>query len=160
MTSAQERFGSARVARLATVGSNPAGSNPVGSNTVESNTVGSETVPHLVPIVFALDSDGRTDAIYSCVDHKPKRTQRLRRLANIAANPAVSLLVDHYDDDWTALWWVRVDGRAAVVDADSPAGSTAIDVLAEKYAQYRTDRPDGPVIVVRDLRWHEWVARP
>ncbi|MGC5257047.1 TIGR03668 family PPOX class F420-dependent oxidoreductase [Gordonia sp. DT218] len=138
MTSARERFEAARVARLA--------------------TVGEAAVPHLVPIVFTLAPDD--DILYSCVDHKPKRTRRLRRLANITANPSVSLLVDHYADDWTALWWVRVDGRADVVDADTTVGACAIDLLAEKYPQYRVERPDGPVIVVRDLVWQEWAARP
>ena len=66
--------------------------------------------PHLVPVVFAL----RDDVIYTAVDAKPKTTQRLRRLANIERNPQVSLLVDHYADDWTQLWWVRADGVAAI----------------------------------------------
>ncbi|GAB89284.1 hypothetical protein GORHZ_055_00690 [Gordonia rhizosphera NBRC 16068] len=126
------------MARLATVG--------VGDGAV---------VPHLVPVVFALDDD----VIYTCVDHKPKRTTHLRRLANIAANPAVSLLVDHYSDDWDALWWVRVDGRAEVVDPDSADGVRGIDRLAEKYAQYREKRPAGPVIVIGHLGWHTWSAR-
>lgn len=137
MTSPRDRFAAARVARLATTGENR---------------------PHLVPIVFAVDPDG--DIVYTCVDHKPKRTRALRRLANIAANPAVSILVDHYADDWDALWWVRVDGVAEVVDATSTAGARGIDVLAGKYPQYRDRRPDGSVIVVRDLSWHEWAARP
>ncbi|GAA3722172.1 TIGR03668 family PPOX class F420-dependent oxidoreductase [Gordonia hankookensis] len=153
MSSARERFGAARVARLATVGEAAEGT---GADTSGSGATG--TAPHLVPIVFALAPDA--DVVYSCVDHKPKRTRRLRRLANITANPAVSLLVDHYADDWTALWWVRVDGLADVVDADTATGVAAIDLLSEKYPQYRTRRPDGPVIVVRDLVWHEWAARP
>ncbi|MCX2965667.1 TIGR03668 family PPOX class F420-dependent oxidoreductase [Gordonia aquimaris] len=134
--SARDRFASARVARLA--------------------TVGADARPHLVPVVFALVDD----IVVSCVDHKPKRTQRLRRLANIAANPAVSLLVDHYTEEWAALWWVRVDGRADVVDAESELGARAIDRLAAKYSHYRADRPDGPVIVVRDLAFHSWAATP
>ena len=76
-------------------------------------TVSPSTKPHLVPVVCALDDD----VIYTCVDHKPKRTTALRRLANIADNPAVSLLADTYSDNWDELWWVRVDGRAHVVDA-------------------------------------------
>ena len=67
--------------------------------------------PHLVPIVFAYD-EGR---LYTAVDRKPKSTFRLKRLRNIEANPDVSVLVDHYDDDWTALWWVRIDGTASVI---------------------------------------------
>jgi PPOX class probable F420-dependent enzyme len=76
--------------------------------------------PHLVPVVFALvtdpqgaeDAEDAEDVVYTAVDAKPKTTRRLRRLANIEGNPEVSLLVDHYADDWTRLWWVRVDGVA------------------------------------------------
>ncbi|MEV0946933.1 TIGR03668 family PPOX class F420-dependent oxidoreductase [Rhodococcus sp. NPDC049939] len=132
---AVEQFASARVARLATVG--------LGS------------VPHLVPIVFALDSE----TIYSSVDHKPKRTTALRRLQNIAANPAVSVLVDHYDEDWNQLWWVCVNGQAEILDAGTPEGICALDVLAAKYPQYVERRPEGPVIAVRSLRWHHWSAQ-
>ena len=90
-------------------------------------TVSPSTKPHLVPVVCALDDD----VIYTCVDHKPKRTTALRRLANIADNPAVSLLADTYSDNWDELWWVRVDGRAHVVDAAESVGSHGIDTLAE-----------------------------
>jgi PPOX class probable F420-dependent enzyme len=128
------RFAAARVARLA--------------------TAGADGVPHLVPLVFALDSG----TIYSCVDHKPKRTTALRRLANISANPAVTLLVDHYDENWDHLWWVRVDGRAEILEPGSAEGTTAIDVLAAKYPQYLDLRPDGPVVAVRNLSWHHWAA--
>ncbi|MEE4024393.1 TIGR03668 family PPOX class F420-dependent oxidoreductase [Gordonia sp. PKS22-38] len=134
MTPAREQFASARIARLATVGAGG--------------------VPHLVPVVFTVADD----TIYMCVDHKPKRTRQLRRLANITANPAVSMLADHYAEDWTALWWVRVDGHAEIVDADSEVGAEAIDLLAAKYHQYRANRPDGQVIVVRALRWSSWSA--
>ena len=90
---ARSRFAASRVARLATV-------RPDGS-------------PHLVPVVFALD--GATIAF--AVDDKPKSTRELQRLANIRADPRVSILVDHYDEDWAAVWWVRVDGRAPVAHA-------------------------------------------
>ncbi|MDV7246003.1 MULTISPECIES: TIGR03668 family PPOX class F420-dependent oxidoreductase [Rhodococcus] len=129
-----QRFSAARVARLA--------------------TAGPDGVPHLVPLVFALAED----TIYSCVDFKPKRTTALRRLKNIAANPSVSILVDHYDDDWDQLWWVRVDGVAEVLDATTAEGTAAIDALAAKYPQYAARRPQGPVITVRSLRWHHWSA--
>jgi PPOX class probable F420-dependent enzyme len=129
-----QRFSAARVARLA--------------------TAGPDGVPHLVPLVFALAED----TIYSCVDFKPKRTTALRRLKNIAANPSVSILVDHYDDDWDQLWWVRVDGVAEVLDATAAEGTAAIDALAAKYPQYAARRPQGPVIAVRSLRWHHWSA--
>ena len=102
-----QRFASATVARLA--------------------TVGATGQPHLVPITFAL-VDERT--LITAVDHKPKRTTRLKRLENIAANPQVSVLVDHYADDWQQLWWARADGRARVEKA-APAG--AAEALAARY---------------------------
>lgn len=127
------RFAQARVARLATVA-------PDGR-------------PHLVPVVFALHGD----VIYTAVDAKPKTTQRLRRLANIEANPQVSLLVDHYDQDWTQLWWVRVDGIAEVHhDGDAvPAGR---DLLRAKYPQYQSVSLNGAVVVITVRRWSSWHA--
>ena len=132
---ARSRFAAARAARLA--------------------TVGADGRPHLVPIVFAVDGD----TLYTAVDDvKPKATQRLRRLRNIAANPAVALLADHYDDDWSALWWVRADGTARVLDpADAEAGR-ARALLAERYEQYRAAPPPGPVIAVAVERWTGWAA--
>ena len=104
--------------------------------------------PHLVPLCFVLEGD----VIYSAVDEKPKRSKRLKRLANIRANPEVCVLVDHYEEDWSRLWWVRVDGPAEVVDDED-----AIDALAAKYAQYRAARPGGPVIAITPERWRSWV---
>jgi PPOX class probable F420-dependent enzyme len=129
---ARERFGGERVARLATVG---------------------DGRPHLVPVVFAVVG-GR---VVTAIDHKPKTTANLRRLRNIRDNPMVSLLVDHYDDDWARLWWVRADGLARVVEAGTDR-EAALDALAAKYHQYRERRPDGPVIVVDVTRWTGWSA--
>jgi len=77
-------------------------------------TVGADGNPHVVPICFALDGD----TLYTAVDAKPKSTRALRRLANIRANPRVEVVIDHYEDDWTRLWWVRLAGRARVVESD------------------------------------------
>lgn len=115
-------------------------------------TVGSTGAPHLVPITFAL-LDERT--LVTAVDHKPKRTRALRRLANIAANPQVSVLVDHYESDWERLWWVRADGRARVEKA-APAG--AAEALARRYEQYRERPPAGPFIVIEIQRLSGWSA--
>jgi PPOX class probable F420-dependent enzyme len=132
---ARVRFGAARVVRLATVG---AGGRP-----------------HLVPVVFAVDGD----TVYSAVDDaKPKATLRLRRLANIAANPAVALLADHYEDDWSALWWVRADGTARVIEPAEPEAARARGLLAGRYEQYRDAPPPGPVIAVAVERWSGWSA--
>ena len=132
---ARRRFAEARVARLATV--TPAND------------------PHLVPICFAVDAV-QGDTIYSAVDAKPKSTPDLKRLRNIAANPSVTLLVDHYDDDWTNVWWVRVDGNATVAD-DGLERDRGVEALAEKYEQYR-DAPDdlGRMVVVHVTKWTSW----
>ena len=132
---ARERFAAARVARLA--------------------TADAERRPHLVPMVFVLAGE----TIYSAVDAKPKRTDRLRRLANAAANPHVALLADHYDDaDWTALWWVRADGVARVLAPEDEEAVRAVDRLVARYAQYREARPHGPVLAVDVERWSGWSA--
>lgn len=115
-------------------------------------TVSPDGMPHLVPVVFAL----RDDVVYTAVDAKPKTTQRLRRLANIETNPQVSLLVDHYADDWTQLWWVRADGIARVVAGDD--AERGIRLLTERYEQYRTQPPAGPVIAIRVEHWSGWQA--
>ncbi len=106
-------------------------------------------------MVFAVSGN----QIVSVVDQKPKRTTRLQRLANIAANPAVTLLADHYDDDWDRLWWVRADGVASIVESGNPH-TAAVDLLAVKYNQYRLQRPVGPVIAVSVTRWSGWKASP
>lgn len=110
--------------------------------------------PHVVPMVFALDGH----LVVGAVDDKPKRTAALRRLENIAANPSVSLLVDHYDDDWARLWWVRADGTARVVDAGSQEGARGIRLLTDRYRQYREKAPAGPVVLIDVLRWSGWEA--
>jgi PPOX class probable F420-dependent enzyme len=133
-TDMRTRFAAARVARMA--------------------TVDREQRPHLVPVCFAVDGE----TIVSAVDAKPKSTVALRRLANISAHPAVSLLVDHYDEDWSQLWWVRVDGVGAVVGTGRDR-DTAIDLLATKYEQYRQQAPIGAVVVITAERWRGWSAR-
>jgi PPOX class probable F420-dependent enzyme len=129
----EARFASASVARLA--------------------TVAPDGMPHLVPVVFAL----RENVFYTAVDAKRKSTRRLRRLANIESNPKVSVLVDHYADDWTRLWWVRADGVAAIHD-DGDALQEGYDLLREKYRQYRAVPLDGPVITVDVRHWNSWHA--
>lgn len=117
-------------------------------------TVTAGGAPRIIPIVFAVVDD----TLYSAVDRKPKTTQRLHRLANIRATGRASILVDHYDEDWTALWWVRVDGPAQVLKPDSDEGGLAIDALTGKYPQYDGARPTGPVIRIDAHRWTSWTA--
>jgi PPOX class probable F420-dependent enzyme len=140
---ARERFAAARVARLAT-----------------ADAAGR---PHVVPVVFAVDGD----TVYTVVDAKPKRTTALRRLRNVAENPFVALLADHYDDsDWDALWWVRAEGRGRVLDpaSDVEAARTeaaqaeaarAVGLLGARYPQQRAL---GAVLAVDVSRWSGWAA--
>jgi PPOX class probable F420-dependent enzyme len=116
-------------------------------------TVGPGGVPHVVPIVFAVHND----VIYTAVDAKRKTTRRLRRLANIEDNPAVSLLVDHYDDDWSQLWWVRADCVAAIHYSGEEMASGYF-LLRKKYVQYQRIALDGPVVTVEVKRWSSWQA--
>jgi PPOX class probable F420-dependent enzyme len=129
---ARARFAAARVARLAT-----------------ADAAGR---PHLVPVAFAVVED----TIYSAVDAKPKRTRALRRLANVRENPAVAMLVDHWDeDDWAALWWVRADGRGRVIDSEDPEARRAVELLRERYP---AQREAGEVLAVEVERWSGWAA--
>jgi PPOX class probable F420-dependent enzyme len=132
--SARKRVLSARVARLATT-------DPDGR-------------PLLVPIVFALEGE----TLYSAVDAKPKRSRRLRRIENARARPEVVVLVDHYEEDWARLWWVRLRGRARVLDGGEEA-ERALRLLAERYEQYGRERPGAPVLAVDILEWRGWSAR-
>ncbi|WP_420620590.1 TIGR03668 family PPOX class F420-dependent oxidoreductase [Candidatus Poriferisocius sp.] len=115
------------------------------------STVTADGQPHAVPCCFVLDGD----TAYSAVDAKPKSTLALRRLDNLAANPAACLLVDCYDDDWSELWWIRVDGTARVL-VDGDERDRALDLLAVKYPQYRETRPPGPVIAMDITAWRSW----
>ena len=116
-------------------------------------TVDPDGRPHLVPIVFALDGN----TLYSAVDRKPKRSQTLRRIENARARPDVTILVDHYEDEWSRLWWIRVRGRARVLD-DGEERERALGLLQEKYPQYRDEPPDGPVLAVDVTEAREWTA--
>ena len=132
---AKKTFARASVARLATV--DRAGD------------------PHLVPVCFALDQS--TDTIYSAVDAKPKSTPDLKRLRNIAGHHRVTMLVDHYEDDWTKVWWVRIDGTAIVHDTGTEAHARGRTLLSDKYTQY-ADAPGllGRMIVVTPTKWTSW----
>ena len=128
----RRRFSSSPVARLATV-------RPDGR-------------PHIVPVVFVLAGN----VVFTAVDAKPKKSSRLQRLANLESEPRCSLLVDHYEDDWSKLWWVRADGEAAVVE---PAAATqGLAALVERHAQYKESAPSGPLVAVRVIQWSGWSA--
>jgi PPOX class probable F420-dependent enzyme len=134
----RRRVGAARVGRLATV-------------TVDGR-------PHIVPCCFALARTGDGDfreVVYSAVDAKPKSTTALRRLDNLRANPHAALLVDHYSDDWSTLWWVRVDGEGRVVVAGAEPDA-AIALLSVKYPVYVDQPPPGAVVAIDVVGWRAW----
>jgi PPOX class probable F420-dependent enzyme len=130
---ARARLASARVARLA--------------------TADAEGRPHVVPVTFAFD--GLRDALFVAIDHKPKRTGDLRRLRNVRVNPRVTVLADHYEEDWTRLWWVRADGEAAIVE-DEAGRADPVTLLQDKYPQYRSIVPTGPVIAIAIAAVRGW----
>jgi PPOX class probable F420-dependent enzyme len=122
-----------------------------GARVARLATVRADGRPHLVPVCFALVGD----VIYSAVDHKPKRGPRLTRLTNVEANPVASLLVDSYGEDWSALWWVRLDGHARVVHDEAEA-ARGIAALVAKYDQYADRPPAGPVLALTVDSWTGW----
>jgi PPOX class probable F420-dependent enzyme len=128
---ARARFAAARVARLA--------------------TVSATGQPHLVPVTFAVSGD----TVYSAVDAKPKRTTALRRLADVAANPLVSMLVDEYDEDWSRLWWARAEGTARILTSSDPEAVKAAALLGERYPAFALR---GAVLAVDVTRWTGWSA--
>lgn len=130
---ARTRFATARAVRMATV--DEAGR------------------PHLVVMTFAVDGD----RIYSAIDAKPKHTRDLKRLRNIQADPRVTVLADHYEDEWSRLWWVRADATAQIIE-DPEAMAGPIGLLRERYRQYRAHPPDGPVIALTVHKWTGWSA--
>jgi PPOX class probable F420-dependent enzyme len=128
---ARQRVDEARVGRLATL------------------TLGGR--PHIVPCCFVLDDQ----TVYSAVDAKPKSTLALRRLENVRAHPSSSLLVDHYTEEWSDLWWVRVDGSGRVIERGDER-ARALLLLQAKYQQYRETTPPGAVVALDIERWRMW----
>ncbi|MFJ1971212.1 TIGR03668 family PPOX class F420-dependent oxidoreductase [Streptomyces sp. NPDC087903] len=130
---ARERFVASPVARLA--------------------TADNKGLPHAVPVTFAV----LDDVLYFAVDHKPKSTWDLRRLRNIRENPSATVLVDHYGEDWSTLWWARADGRGEVLEGGQER-LRAVELLCGKYDQYRDSPPQGPVVAVRVEKWSGWAC--
>ena len=130
----RRRVASARVARLA--------------------TIEDDGRAHLVPICFAVEGE----RLFNAVDGKPKRSRDLRRLRNLRARPWATVLVNHYEEDWTRLWWARLRGPAEVLE-DGDAARRALALLIAKYPQYERDPPAGPVVAMRLAEWHGWSAQ-
>jgi PPOX class probable F420-dependent enzyme len=129
----RERVARARVGRLATL-------DPDGR-------------PNLVPLCYALAGE----TLYTAVDEKPKRSRQLRRVENIQERPDVTVLVDHYEDDWSCLWWVRLRGKGRVIE-DVDEKERALALLKAKYEQYREQPPSGPFIAVDIEEWRGWAS--
>jgi len=126
------------------------------SRVARLGTADREGQPLVVPVCYVFD--GR--ACFSAIDAKPKRVapRGLRRVRNIADNPRVSLVVDRYDEDWSQLCWVIVQGRADIL-SDGPERATAVDLLRAKYPQYRAmglDRDTTIVIRISPERTTFW----
>jgi PPOX class probable F420-dependent enzyme len=122
---------------------------------VHLGTADSQGRPHVVVVTFAVDGD----TIYTAVDQKPKSGSTLKRLRNVGENPLVTMLADHYSDDWETLWWVRADGRAAIL-TDQRQMAAPLRLLANRYRQYRQAPPPGPVLAVTVERWTGWTGAP
>lgn len=140
-------------------------------------TVDDRGAPHLVPVTFAVEAPVSTDApgtpaapeppaspgdsapvvVWSATDAKPKRGAPLRRHANIRVHPVVSLLVQHWDERWDALWWVRADGSASLLDEPTTVAQVT-RLLREKYRQYERVAVAGPLIRVEVRAWQGWAA--
>jgi PPOX class probable F420-dependent enzyme len=131
LTLARQRVEHARVAHLGTTMSNGR--------------------PHLVPCCFAL----RGEVVYTAIDAKPKASLAVQRMKNIEASPAACLIVDHYQEDWSALWWVRLDALGRVADSSAET-EQAMRALQAKYAQYHHVPIPGPVIALDIMRWTTW----
>jgi PPOX class probable F420-dependent enzyme len=130
---ARRRISAAAIARLATV-------------TPDHNA-------HVVPVCFAVVDE----SIYWAVDDKPKSRAQLQRLANLAANASAALLVDHYDEDWTELWWARADGDGREITGAAER-RVAVDALRARYRQYTDHALDDAVIAIDVRAWSGWSA--
>lgn len=112
--------------------------------------------PHVLPVCFAY-WEGR---IYTPVDEKPKRGDpaSLRRVRNVLSHPAVCLVVDHYEEDWSHLAWLQVRGTAELA-TDEGERAQAIAALRERYSQYRTmDLESRPLIRITPRQVVGWAA--
>jgi PPOX class probable F420-dependent enzyme len=126
-----------------------------GARVARMATVDPDGRPNIVPVVFALDGD----TLYSSIDDKPKQTRQVRRLENIRANPdKLTVLIDHYEESWPEVWWVRLRGAARVIE-EGPERDRALALLAERYPQYEDMPPQGAVIAVDITQWRGWSWR-
>lgn len=120
-------------------------------------TVTPQGRPHVVPFVFALVERGSAVRAYWAVDRKPKRTTDLARIRNLERTPSAEFVVDAYEEDWAALWWVRCSGPSRVV-ADDAERAEALEALRAKYPRYDLEPPVGPVVAIDVETVTGWAA--
>jgi PPOX class probable F420-dependent enzyme len=118
-------------------------------------TVLADGRPHLVPVVFALVGID----LVTAVDGKPKKGKVLARIENIVRDPRVTLLAHRYEEDWSKLWWVRVDGRASLEESGETFAH-ALNSLRNRYPQYESVDLTGPVIRITVENTTTWEATP
>jgi PPOX class probable F420-dependent enzyme len=119
-------------------------------------TIDPDGRPNTVPVVFVMDGD----TFYSSVDAKPKGSKDLRRMANIRRSPTeVVALIDHYEEEWEHVWWVRLRGSGRVIE-DGPEHDRAHALLYQKYPQYADLPPLGDVLAIQVTEWRGWSWRP
>ncbi len=103
-------------------------------------------VPHVVPVCFGVTNG----CIFILLDHKPKRTEltNLKRVKNILENSHVSLIIDHYDNDWSNLWYILISGHAVLLE-ETPERPEVLHTLVHKYPQYESiDLYSNPLIKI------------
>ena len=117
-------------------------------------TADGDGVPHVVPVCFTI----LENTVYIAIDQKPKSgdPRALKRIQNIAANPSVALIVDHYEDDWQQLAWVMLRGTAEVLESGDER-EAAHTLLRQRYKQYEgMDFLGLPMIAIRIARTSSW----
>ena len=121
-------------------------------------TISADGTPRLVPITYAF-ADG---VIYTALDEKPKSVadpHDLARVRDIVARPQVSVLVDHWDENWTKLAWLRLIGRASILESGAAEHAVAISLLRERYPQYADHRLEArPIIRIAVQHTKSWSA--
>jgi PPOX class probable F420-dependent enzyme len=128
-------------------------------------TANAEAKPHVVPVVFAFDKE----KYYIPIDGKTKtaKPEKLKRIENIEVNPAVALLIDEYNEDWKKLFFVMVQGKAAIIgkkngdggdegDDDDRLLKLAHKLLYAKYPQYQHVDIGGLGIVIYPQKMIFW----
>lgn len=136
------------------------------ARTATLSTIAPDGRPRLVPCCFAIGFEGGGLVIDTPLDAKPKTTadpMRLARVQDVRRDARVTLLVDRWDEDWSRLAWVRVEGNARLLlpwaPRDAPAHASAVGALRGRYPQYREQRLETlPVIRVVPSRIVGWSA--